>query len=245
MEVDLEVGLPEAIELKIDDWAHVQELDYEQLPFKCRHCHEYGHFARYCKKMQEERQDGQKGDQWKVVNKNAAAKNKSKNKNNKTPEVEQTQQEQPQQTQEGTSGSKEGTDAETVQSQGTKETTPDPVDQEEGEIQEEEEEEIGEQESPKETSSPPSSPSGKEQNHSPSYADMAKKRPPELSQSSEDLPFEKSSKKQGRRTNKELREEEAENQKMQGSQLTIDMTLNKVGRTRNNRGGNAAPPSGK
>ena len=36
VEVDLEVGLPEAINLKVADWSHFQELDYEQLPFKCR-----------------------------------------------------------------------------------------------------------------------------------------------------------------------------------------------------------------
>ena len=37
VEVDLEVGLPEAIKLSVLGWTHVQELDYEQLPFKCRH----------------------------------------------------------------------------------------------------------------------------------------------------------------------------------------------------------------
>jgi hypothetical protein len=41
IEVDLEVGLPEAIQLKVADWSHIQELDYEQLPFKCRYCHGY------------------------------------------------------------------------------------------------------------------------------------------------------------------------------------------------------------
>jgi hypothetical protein len=46
VEVDLEKGLPEAIKLKLDDWIHIQKLDYEQLPFKCKMCHEYGHFAR-------------------------------------------------------------------------------------------------------------------------------------------------------------------------------------------------------
>jgi hypothetical protein len=46
VEVNLEVGLPEAIKLKVGDWQHYQKLDYEQLPFKCRGCHEYGHFQR-------------------------------------------------------------------------------------------------------------------------------------------------------------------------------------------------------
>ena len=44
VEVDLEAGLPEAVKLKVGDQHHYQKLDYEQLPFKCRHCHEHGHF---------------------------------------------------------------------------------------------------------------------------------------------------------------------------------------------------------
>jgi hypothetical protein len=48
VEVDLEVGLPEAIKIKVGSWTHVQVLDYEQLPFKCHKCHVYGHFARGC-----------------------------------------------------------------------------------------------------------------------------------------------------------------------------------------------------
>ena len=55
--MDLEVGLPEAINLIVEDWSHVQELDYEQLPFKCRHCHGYGHFSRSCKKKLSKRRE--------------------------------------------------------------------------------------------------------------------------------------------------------------------------------------------
>ena len=40
------MGLPEAIKINFGSWSHVQKLDYEQLPFKCQKCHEYGHFAR-------------------------------------------------------------------------------------------------------------------------------------------------------------------------------------------------------
>jgi len=51
VEVDLGRGLPEAIKLKVDDWCHIQQLDYEQIPFKCKVCHEYGHFANRCPKL--------------------------------------------------------------------------------------------------------------------------------------------------------------------------------------------------
>jgi len=42
------VGLLEAITIKVGSWTHLQKLDYEQLPFKCRKCHVYGHFTRDC-----------------------------------------------------------------------------------------------------------------------------------------------------------------------------------------------------
>jgi hypothetical protein len=46
VEVDLEKGLLEAIQLTLDYWKHIQPVDYEQLPFKCKQCHEYGHFTK-------------------------------------------------------------------------------------------------------------------------------------------------------------------------------------------------------
>jgi len=50
VEVDLGKGLPEAIKQKVDNWMHIQQLDYEQIPFKCKVCHKYGHFTnRYSK----------------------------------------------------------------------------------------------------------------------------------------------------------------------------------------------------
>jgi hypothetical protein len=54
VEVNLEKGLPEAIKLSLGEWCHIQELDYEQIPFKCLRCHAYGHFARSCPKAPEE-----------------------------------------------------------------------------------------------------------------------------------------------------------------------------------------------
>jgi hypothetical protein len=50
VEVDLEKGLPEAINLMLDNWSYVQKVDYGQLPFKCKACHEYKHFAKNCPK---------------------------------------------------------------------------------------------------------------------------------------------------------------------------------------------------
>jgi hypothetical protein len=69
VEVDLEVGLPEEIKLTTADWTHIQELDYEQLPFKCRHCHGYGHFARHYKKNHAEESENVKENQWIAVQK--------------------------------------------------------------------------------------------------------------------------------------------------------------------------------
>ena len=66
VEVDLEGGLPEAIKLTMGNWVHYQKMDYEQLPFKCRGCHEYEHFIRNCPKKPEILQN--KTDGWHRVN---------------------------------------------------------------------------------------------------------------------------------------------------------------------------------
>jgi hypothetical protein len=85
VEVDLEVGLPEAIQLTVADWSHIQELDYEQLPFKCRYCHGYRHFARHCKKKVEEEVENSKGDQWTQVQKAAPPKKNNRSKGKGAP----------------------------------------------------------------------------------------------------------------------------------------------------------------
>lgn len=55
VEVDLRKGLPEAIKIKVDQWTRIQSLDYEKIPFKCKVCHEYRHFANRChKKIEKE-----------------------------------------------------------------------------------------------------------------------------------------------------------------------------------------------
>jgi hypothetical protein len=54
VEVNLDKGLPDAIKLSLGEWCHIQELDYEQIPFKCLRCHAYGHFAKSYPKISEE-----------------------------------------------------------------------------------------------------------------------------------------------------------------------------------------------
>jgi len=46
VEVDLEKSLPKAINLCMDSWVQMQEVDYDQLPFKCKLYHEYWNFAK-------------------------------------------------------------------------------------------------------------------------------------------------------------------------------------------------------
>lgn len=56
VEVNPEKGLPEALKITVGDWSHIQELDYEQIPFKCKLCHVYGHFSESCPKLSEPQQ---------------------------------------------------------------------------------------------------------------------------------------------------------------------------------------------
>jgi len=53
VELDLGRGLPEAIKIKVDQWTHIQQLEYKQISFKCKVCHEYGHFSNRCSKLKE------------------------------------------------------------------------------------------------------------------------------------------------------------------------------------------------
>ena len=46
--MDLSKALLEAIKLLWDDDEWIQNLDYEQVPFRCHRCHEYGHLFREC-----------------------------------------------------------------------------------------------------------------------------------------------------------------------------------------------------
>jgi hypothetical protein len=83
VEVDLEIGLPEAVKLKVGEWHHLQKLDYEQLPFKCRGCHEYGHFQRNCPKTLHTEKAGEEG--WQQPRK-GRTKSKGPRRDNPTPD---------------------------------------------------------------------------------------------------------------------------------------------------------------
>jgi len=71
-----------------------------------------------------------------------------------------------------------------------------------------------------------------------SYAEMIEKKTLiDSPGSSEENSFERSTKKAGRKSRKEIKEEEAERLKMQGSQSTIEMSLGRNIRARPTKGG--------
>jgi hypothetical protein len=48
----------------LDGWTYIQTVDYEQLPFKCKYCHEYGHFAKNFPKASQEHPENKASEQW-------------------------------------------------------------------------------------------------------------------------------------------------------------------------------------
>jgi hypothetical protein len=42
-------GLGEEMDLTWGDYTYSQKLDYENIPFRCRRCHQYGHLVKNCK----------------------------------------------------------------------------------------------------------------------------------------------------------------------------------------------------
>ena len=80
VKVDIEKGLPESINLSIDGWSHLQTVDYEQIPFKCKYCHEYGHFAKSCpKKPEKPLSDNVVSEGWNVASGKKTAKPQKQN----------------------------------------------------------------------------------------------------------------------------------------------------------------------
>jgi hypothetical protein len=59
----------------LDNWIHIQKLYYEQLPFKCKSFHEYGHFANKfpSNKKPSEVEAPRQEDGWKKVRKKTTA----------------------------------------------------------------------------------------------------------------------------------------------------------------------------
>jgi len=47
--INVREGLGDEIELVLGSYRHIQKLDYENIPFRCRRCHEYGHLVADCK----------------------------------------------------------------------------------------------------------------------------------------------------------------------------------------------------
>jgi hypothetical protein len=80
---------------------------------------------------------------------------------------------------------------------------------------------------------------------SPSYADIARKKVLDPSSSSEDEILESPAKRAGRKSCKEAREEEAERKKTQGSQPTIEMSIDRNKRIRSLKGGGPTTPNNK
>ena len=73
--------------LSIDGWSHLQTVDYEQIPFKCKYCHEYGHFAKSCpKKPEKPPSENTASEGWNIANgKKAAKPQKQQNPSTKSP----------------------------------------------------------------------------------------------------------------------------------------------------------------
>ena len=74
VEVDLEKGMSEAINLNMEGWSHLQAVDYERIPFKCKVCDEYGHLAKFCQKKTQLEEGEIPREEWNKVNRKKGSK---------------------------------------------------------------------------------------------------------------------------------------------------------------------------
>ena len=70
----------------MDGWEHAQKVDYEQLSFKCKKCHEYGHFVKNCPKAIQENPKRTQEEGWQQSKK--GRKMTSSNPESRNPQLE-------------------------------------------------------------------------------------------------------------------------------------------------------------
>lgn len=218
VEVDLEAGLPEAIKITVGEWQHYQKLDYEQLPFKCRTCHEHGHFQRNCPKSQVGTKEDEEG--WKEIKRGKAVPRPTEKKNSGSREKPKSNLKNNEDPKEGTST---GGNEETIE---THEASENPM---------KEAKETG-----TETITPPASGgiAGNKDNEDhislASESEEDSEGRTDESDSSQITPIKSS---RGRKSKKKLREEKTYRDVLQGSQKTLKGMMN----TRSGRKHGSAP----
>jgi hypothetical protein len=127
IEMDVSGALPEAISLEFRDEEWIQSIDYEQIPFRCRRCHEHGHLFRECplNKKQETKNTKIQQDEdgfVKMNHKNRANKKQSKAPTGSNQEA-RTRTEGRDRANQGEEGGKEKTKAREAREQATHENT--------------------------------------------------------------------------------------------------------------------------
>ena len=68
VEFDLEKYLLEAINISMEGWNHMHTIDYDKIPFKCKVCHEYIHFAKFFPKKTRNRIEQNPREGWNKLN---------------------------------------------------------------------------------------------------------------------------------------------------------------------------------
>ena len=67
----------EGINLNMEGWKHLQMVDYEKIPFKCKVCHEYGNFDKYFKKKIQSEEGEITREEWNEVSRRKGNKSTS------------------------------------------------------------------------------------------------------------------------------------------------------------------------